>query len=127
MSEAKQHVLIIDDEPLNRELLRRVLQSTYDLSEAADASEALALLEGEHGEHVRLILCDHLMPGKTGAELAVIVRERWPSISFMLITGFDGDEEVQRVEDEGIVHRVLSKPWRSKDLRAAIALGLEAA
>jgi CheY-like chemotaxis protein len=127
MSESKQHVLIIDDEPLNRELLRRVLQSSYNLSEAADASEALELLEGEQGGHVRLILCDHLMPGKTGAELAVIVRERWPGISFMLITGFDGDEEVQRVEDEGIVHMVLSKPWRSKDLRAAIAQGLEAA
>jgi two-component system response regulator HupR/HoxA len=126
MAESKQHVLIVDDEPLNRDLLRRVLQATYVLSEAGDASEALAVLEGEDGAGVQLILCDHLMPGKTGAELAVIVRERWPSIAFMLITGYDGDDEVLRAEAEGIVDRVLSKPWRSTELRAAIAQGLEA-
>lgn len=124
MVESKQHVLIIDDEPLNRELLRRVLQSSYALSEAADASEAIELLEDAESQPVRLILCDHLMPGKTGAELAVIVRERWPAIQFMLLTGFDGDDEVKRVEEQGIVRAVLSKPWRSKDLRAAIASGL---
>lgn len=126
MADSKQHVLIIDDEPLNRDLLRRVLQSTYELSEACDASEAIGILEGAVGTGIRLILCDHLMPGKTGAELAVIVRERWPSIAFMLITGYDGDEEVLQAEASGLVDKVLSKPWRSKELRAAIASGLEA-
>jgi len=126
MVDSKQHVLIIDDEPLNRDLLRRVLQSTYELSEAGDASEAIDILEGEEGTGIQLILCDHLMPGKTGAELAVIVRARWPSIAFMLITGYDGDEEVLQAEASGIVDKVLSKPWRSKELRAAIARGLEA-
>ena len=125
MTATKQHLLIIDDEPLNRELLRRVLQSTYALSEAADAAEALELLEDEQAEQVRMILCDHLMPGKTGAELAIIVNERWPGIPFMLLTGVDEDEEVRRVESEGIVQAVLPKPWRAKVLRAAIASGLE--
>lgn len=125
MSEKKHHVLIVDDEPLNRELLRRVLQATYDLSEAEDALEAIELLETEVGAEVRLILCDHLMPGKTGAELAIIVRERWPNIIFMLLTGIEGDEEVQEVHAAGIVRAVLPKPWRSKDLRAAIASGIE--
>ena len=125
MTELKHHLLIIDDEPLNRDLLRRLLQATYELSEAADAMEAIEILEEKDAPQIQLILCDHLMPGKTGAELAVIVRERWPEIRFMLITGYDGDEEVQRVEDEGIVQKVLSKPWRSKELRAAIAQGLE--
>ncbi len=126
ITESKQHVLIVDDEPLNRDLLRRVLQATYELSEAADASEALDILEDPEGAGIRLILCDHLMPGKTGAELAVIVRERWPKIAFMLITGYDGDNEVLQAEASGIVDRVLAKPWRSKELRAAIAQGLEA-
>lgn len=126
MTESKHHILIIDDEPLNRDLLRRLLQATYELSEAADGAEAIEILEGEVGSRVQLILCDHLMPGMTGAELSVIVHERWPKIRFMLITGYDGDEEVQRVVDEGIVQKLLSKPWRSKEIRAAIAEGLEA-
>lgn len=126
MTESKHHILIVDDEPLNRDLLRRLLQATYELSEAADAGEAIEVLEGEGGSPIHLILCDYLMPGKTGAELAVIVRERWPEIRFMLITGYEGDAEVERVENEGIVQKVLPKPWRSKELRAAIAQGLEA-
>ncbi len=125
MTEPKHHVLIIDDEPLNRDLMRRVLQSNYQLSEAGDAAEAVALLEAEGGAAVHLILCDHLMPGKTGAAFAAIVRDRWPEIAFMLITGYDGDEEVQRALDEGQVQKVLSKPWRAKELRAIIAAALE--
>lgn len=124
MTESRHHVLIIDDEPLNRDLLRRVLQASYQLSEAGEASEAIEILEGNANAEIDLILCDHLMPGKTGAELAVLVSERWPKIVFMLITGYDDDEEVQRALDAGIVHSVLSKPWRSQVLRAAIADGL---
>ena len=125
MTEAKHHILIVDDEPLNRDLLRRILQSNYELSEAAESSEALEILESESGQSIGLVLCDYLMPGRTGAELAVIVGERWPHITFMLITGFEGDEEVQRVQDEGIVYAVLSKPWRSQALRVSVAKGLE--
>lgn len=125
MTQAKHHILIVDDEPLNRDLLRRVLQSNYELSEAAESSEALEILESEAGQSIGLVLCDYLMPGRTGAELAVIVGERWPNITFMLITGYEGDEEVQRVQDEGIVYAVLSKPWRSQALRESVAKGLE--
>ncbi len=124
MAESRHHVLIVDDEPLNRDLLRRVLQATYELSDVGDAAEAIELLESPDTGAVDLILCDHLMPGKTGAELAIIVRERWPSIVFMLITGYDGDKELQQVVEDGTVHSVLTKPWRSKVLLASIAAGL---
>jgi two-component system response regulator HupR/HoxA len=120
-SNPTHHVLVIDDESLNRDLLRRVLQSHYELSEACDAAEAVELLESADLARVHLILCDHLMPGMTGAELAGIARERWPSIVFMLITGYDGDDEIQQAVDDGSVHTLLSKPWRSKALIASIA------
>lgn len=121
MTSERPHLLIVDDEPLNRDLLRRVLQSTYDLSEAGDATEALEVLEGDEGPLVKLILCDYLMPGRTGAELAGIVNDRWPGIPFMLLTGYDGDEAIVEAQEAGLVEQVVSKPWRSKELRAVIA------
>lgn len=110
---------MVDDEPLNRQLLRRTLQTEYEIVEASNAFEAIDLLETE--SNVSLILCDQLMPGKTGTELAAIVRERWPAIPFLLLTGYDHDHDVVSAAESGMVRTVLPKPWRSKDLRATIA------
>ncbi len=120
MASSKQHLLIVDDEPLNRELLRRMLSPSYELSEASDAQEALEVLESEAGG-VQLILCDYLMPGKSGAELAGIVRERWPGTTFLLLTGYDEDQEIADARENGSVHVVITKPWRTTELRATIA------
>lgn len=125
MDSNKQHVLIVDDEPLNRELLRRLLGPQYALSEAADVTEAIEVLESGEGEPVRLILCDYLMPGMNGAELAGIVRERWPGTHFMLLTGYEEDDVILEAQEMGLVHEVITKPWRSAELRAAIASVLE--
>ena len=123
MTEPKPHLLVVDDEPLNRDLLRRVLHSSYEVTEAADASDAIEVLESEVGASIGLVLCDHLMPGMSGVELAVIAGERWPKIAFILVTGYDADEDVRRVQNEGLVFDVLPKPWRSNALREAIAKG----
>lgn len=112
-------ILVVDDEPLNRELLRRVLQSAYAVEEAADASEALAYLERQ--QPVGLMLCDHMMPGKTGTELAAIVRERWPALPVVLLTGYDGDPEVVAAHQRGTVRQVVAKPWRAAELRELVA------
>lgn len=117
-------LLIVDDEPLNRELLRRVLQRSYDIEEAEDAAGALEVLE-RRGDEVQLILCDQLMPGKSGTELADEVRARWPDTVFMLLTGYDDDPAVTRAHADGLVERVIAKPWRGSALKRIIedALG----
>jgi two-component system, NtrC family, response regulator HupR/HoxA len=112
-------LLIVDDEPLNRELLRRVLQRHYDIEEAEDAAGALEVLE-RRGDEVQLVLCDQLMPGKSGTELATEVRQRWPGLVFMLLTGYDDDPAVTRAHAEGLVSRVISKPWRGSALKRVI-------
>lgn len=119
----KPHLLIVDDEPLNRELLRRMLGAKYALSEAGDVTEAIAVLESEVGS-VHLVLCDYLMPGRNGVELAGIIRERWPSTLFMLLTGYEEDEIIARAQEQGLVQAVVTKPWRSTELRSIIASAL---
>lgn len=117
--DARLCVLIVDDEPLNRELLRRVLQREYAIEEAEDALHAVKLLEGR-GEDIKLVLCDQLMPGRSGTDLAAEVHERWPGIVFLLLTGFDDDPEVEAAQERGIVHGVVAKPWRGAVLKERI-------
>ena len=118
-NDTRARVLIVDDEPLNRELLRRVLMHDYAIEEAEDARYALRLLE-TRGEGIRLVLCDQLMPGRSGTDFAAEVRERWPEIVFLLLTGYDDDPEVEAAEERGIIHGVVSKPWRGAALKQRI-------
>ncbi len=126
MHEADQRpcLLVVDDEPLNRELLRRVLRE-YRIEEAEDATAAMQVLE-RSAAHVRLILCDQLMPGLSGTQLAERVRDRWPDISFMLLTGYDDDPAVKSAHERGLVCDVIAKPWRGSALKELIADTLEA-
>ena len=119
-SPAPRCLLIVDDEVLNRELLRRVLQREYDIEEAEDAAQALVVLE-RRASDVRLILCDQLMPGESGTQLAARVRDRWPHIVFMLLTGYDDDPDVRAAQESGLIRKVVAKPWRGHALKAFIA------
>lgn len=116
---SKARVLVVDDEPLNRELLRRVLQREYEVEEAEDAAAALALLEKSHHE-IRVVLCDQLMPGRSGTQLASEVHERWPDVAFVLLTGYDEADDVRAAHAKGIVKGVIAKPWRAPSLKAII-------
>lgn len=120
MDSGKPSLLVVDDEPLNRTLLRRLLQSDYDISEAEDGDEALAFLASEEGSTVQIVLSDHLMPGMSGVELAAIIQERRPELATLLLTGNDQDREVLDAEESGLVAAVLPKPWRTSVLRALI-------
>jgi two-component system response regulator HupR/HoxA len=112
-------ILVVDDEPLNRELLRRFLHRDHEVLEAEGVDQALNLLEGA-AANVRLIVCDYLMPGRSGVDLASEVRRRWPTIPVMLLTGFEGSDDVQAAVDQGLVHRLMTKPWRGAQLRQVV-------
>ena len=112
-----KRILVVDDEPMNRELLRRVLQSLYTIEEAEDADRAVAVLEAGDFD---VVLCDQLMPGRPGTELASDVKNRWPRTKFLLITGYDDDPQVLEAKAQGLVHEVVTKPWTARGLKALL-------
>jgi two-component system, NtrC family, response regulator HupR/HoxA len=118
-------VLVVDDEPLNRDLLRRVLHKEYEIREAEDAEAALRGLEAD--ERCDVILCDHIMPGMSGTELARDVRRRWPKLIMVLLTGYEDAPEVTAACSDGLVLEVLGKPWQAPALKAAVLRAVERA
>ncbi|MBS4202062.1 response regulator transcription factor [Bacillus sp. FJAT-49732] len=77
------HILIVDDDPHIRELLRLyLLKERFAVVEAADGNEGSKLLETEQ---IHLAIVDVMMPGKNGWELCEEIREYY-DIPVILLT-----------------------------------------
>lgn len=79
-------ILVVDDEDPVREMLTWMLQEAgYEVHQAIDGQQALSFLH-EHGP-VDLVVSDVNMPRIDGLELCGRVRERWPGLPVLLISG----------------------------------------
>ena len=82
-------VMLVDDADVERAAVRRLLEREgYDVVEAADGLDALAVLEGSRPA---LILLDLSMPDLDGLALLQFLRQdvRWRSIPVVVVTGSD--------------------------------------
>jgi len=80
-------ILVVEDEPLTREVAAAVLEDAgYKVIVAAGARAALTALED--GATVNLLFTDIQMPGGVdGIELARLVRDRWPAMPLLVTSG----------------------------------------
>ncbi len=106
-------LLIVDDEMRSLETLRRILEDDFDLKIAPTVVEAERILQQEW---VQIILCDQRMPETTGVEFLKKVREQWPEVIRMIISGYaDSEDTISAVNDAGI-YQYISKPWHPDNL-----------
>src|SRR6266478_28109 len=112
------HVLVIDDEPEVRSVLRDMLVSFgYTVVEAASGEEGLACCESAP---VDVILTDVSMPGMSGWDVAEACRRRFPHVPLGFVTGW-GDRLDQEMTLRSGVRFVLSKPFGPLDVQALVA------
>lgn len=117
---SRLRVLLIDDELDVRETLAEQLEAEgFLVHQAADAVDAVAQLE--RGAAVDLVVTDYGMPGTTGAELARIIKRRWPHLPVGLVTGWSESMSSAPTIDQG-VDFVLGKPVSIARLRDAVDL-----
>jgi len=105
--------LIVDDEVLSLQTLRRTLDEEYDIETATSAVQAQEILEREW---VQVVLCDQRMPEVTGVEFLTSVREQWPEVIRIIISGYtDAADIIQGINDAGI-YQYITKPWHPDNL-----------
>jgi two-component system OmpR family response regulator len=108
----RMHVLIVDDDPSIRELLRFVLgKDGYVVLEAENGQAASRLLESEQ---VHLAVVDIMMPGMNGFELCREIREHY-DIPVIMLTAKAEMEDKEQGFDSG-TDDYLTKPFDPKEL-----------
>ncbi len=110
-------LLIVDDDTRTLESLARVLAEDFDVQTAATLEAAEKILEAEW---VQIILCDQRMPGKTGVEFLAEVRERWPEVVRMILSGYTEPDEILAAVNEAGIYQYITKPWNATQLRIAL-------
>lgn len=106
-------VLCVDDEVRSLETLERTLDEEFDVLTASDAEQALSILESND---VQAILCDQRMPGMTGVEFLTEVRQRWPQIARLILSGYTDSEDIIRGLNEAGILQYITKPWHPDNL-----------
>ena len=101
--ETAQRILIVDDAPLNRAILREMLGDTFQLAEAADGAECMAQLE-KYGTDIALVLLDMIMPGMDGIRVLEKMqrRELLDDIPVIMITADTSADSMSHPYELGV-------------------------
>ncbi len=123
---AGERVLVVEDEPVLRELMGRlVAELGYRATTAVDGAAALALVERD-GLHPDLLLTDVVMPGMSGRTLAERLAPLVPGLKVLYASGYTDNTIIHHgVLDAGVAF--LQKPFTTSDLAAKIREVLDGA
>ncbi|OIR01477.1 hydrogenase transcriptional regulatory protein hupR1 [mine drainage metagenome] len=109
----KDPVLLIDDERALLDVFAAALSPYFEITTATSVREAEFIL---HKKPFKVIVADHLMPGGNGMSLLVRVREEYPHMQRVLVTGYMKPEMLLRSVNEAALFRYLLKPVSINEL-----------
>ena len=120
-SGAPARVLVIDDEPIIRDVLQEILsREGYAIESVSDAEAGLKALES--GQH-DLIILDLMLPGIGGFETLKEIKRRDPDSVVVMITAYGSVETAVQAMRMG-AHDYLTKPFKNDDVLRTLSTGL---
>jgi two-component system NarL family response regulator len=102
-------VLIVDDHLVVRMGLRSMIESEPDMKVAGEASDGAEALEKYKQLTVELVLMDLRMPRLGGVEATAAIRAHDPHAHILVLTTYDGDENIYRALQAGAMGYLLKE------------------
>jgi DNA-binding response OmpR family regulator len=122
--QGSETVLVVEDEPVIRNLIATTLrQFGYQLIVAEDGEAAIELAS-KYGAPIHLVIADVRMPRMNGVELVTALRRWFPSIGVLLMSGYR-DETNAAMGVEGLQIYFIAKPFTMRALAAATRSAIE--
>ncbi len=117
--EQANRILVVDDEPAFREMIRLILEEDgHDVRLAGSGIEALRTLRREYSD-LDLVILDLRMPGIDGLAVLEELRSLAPDLPVLVTTGYASPEEKKSALERG-AQQVMEKPYRVAELREAL-------
>jgi DNA-binding NtrC family response regulator len=110
-------ILVVDDESIVLDSCKRVLEGRFEVISASSVDAALEVMRREP---IGMILLDIKMPGKDGMSLLRMVKEKWPTIPVMVMSGYSTMETVDQVSKTEAA-TFIAKPFTPDELVEAVA------
>ena len=115
-------ILIVDDEPDIREILSTFLADEgYHCVTAANVDAALKLLTANN---ISLILLDLMMPRKSGVAMLHKVREQYPDVVVLVVSGLDRPKLIKGILELG-AYGYITKPFDGDEVVNHVASALQ--
>jgi two-component system, chemotaxis family, chemotaxis protein CheY len=119
----KINIIVVEDQ---REVLHAITKDLISLEDFVSIEECESALEAKQvmqqllteGQHIGLVISDHVMPEKTGVDfLADLQREpQFKNTRKILLTGLATHGDTINAINKAGIDRYLSKPWSGKEL-----------
>ncbi|MFT3835889.1 MAG: adenylate/guanylate cyclase domain-containing protein [Myxococcaceae bacterium] len=124
MAKAARTILVVDDEYVITAGLRRLLASEgFTVHVAKDGVEGLELLKTQP---VQMVISDKEMPNMGGIEFLGLVRDRYPRVCRIMLTGNSDFQSAVGAINQGEVFRFIEKPWNAEHLLSTIRFAFDA-
>lgn len=121
MSEDK--ILIVDDEINIIEAIKRVfIDEPYTIITTNNPHKGLEIL---HQDEIKLVISDEKMPEMSGSEFLSIVRNEFPHIIRIILTGYASLDSAIKAINSGEIYRYLTKPWDEMHLKLTVRDAIE--
>ncbi|KPA19649.1 multi-sensor hybrid histidine kinase [Candidatus Magnetomorum sp. HK-1] len=114
----KGNLLIIDDEIDVVKTLKRMFRRQYNVFTATSADKGIDIIKSES---IQVIISDQRMPGITGTDFFKLIKNDYPDIVRMILTGYADIEAVIDSINIGNVFRYLAKPWEPEEMITTVS------
>ncbi|HEY1758510.1 MAG TPA: response regulator transcription factor [Bryobacteraceae bacterium] len=109
LSQSKIRVLVVDDHPLVRRGLEHTLASEPDIEMVGEAGDGKEGVEKFLECHPDVVLMDLRMPKVDGIEASRLLRQLDPEVRIIVLTSYDGDQDIYRALEAGIRGYILKE------------------
>ncbi|SKA57853.1 sigma-54-dependent transcriptional regulator [Enterovibrio nigricans] len=106
-------VLVVDDEPMSLQALRRILEDEFSVLTAdnvADAEKVLSEIP------VQVVVSDQRMPDISGTDFLTQVRNQWPDVIRIIISAYTDPADLIKGINEAGIYNFIPKPWQPEHL-----------
>lgn len=116
-------LLLVDDTPNILKALKRVFaEENYKVFTAESASEAQQILKQET---IDVLITDENMPGVSGTDLLLTIKETYPDLVKIMITGETDIEVAKRAINNGEIYKFFNKPWDDFEILLSVKYALK--